>query len=602
MHMFFAGVAKGGRSFTVEERQRFIDTVRSEVVFSAHVRQVVHLAPTPGSIVVGISDEPDGGWHQTWRREIFLSGYCTELDALTKLQPTLALAEDASHIAGRFSALVVDRLRGSFALATQPARVDSIFVAENDRCRLFGNQASVVSALRDGSVRYAPSRLLTFINGGFFAHEDTPYEGVRCLSPFTTLLVINEHVTEQRICLSTLGNADEAQATVSRDRDRHSQTLPNEMISDFVSVFSSLKTTRCELGLTGGMDSRLILAGAVAAGRRLECYTYAYNDVNRADVWIARQLAELAQVRYQVLDEPRFMLDGATPFERLRQTARWTLAATDGMMGAQYPVEPFFQFLPVQNLEGTAGGLLRGGYGERVSRPTEDQVVRHMQHLWNHSPQLCQADVVAEQNARSHAFVAGFPEWVTPGDMLYYLYLEMRCGRWSAAANCGSSTRIRPLLENRMVRHALRIPQRMRRNHLVHRQLLANLFPAAADLPIANKFWHGTPEAEREALRLKWPQAFTESKKETPKGTLTLEEINGIKEYVIDSGRLSLLADVLRVDDVVRYVSDKAPNDRYYDRFLKSLLSAAVLLSEYWRDLRYADPKLIPRLGVPAPS
>lgn len=605
MHMFFVGIAKHGRHFSIEERQRFIDTVRSEVAFSAYVRRVVHLAPTPDSIIVGISSKPDGGWHHTWRKHVFYSGYCTDLAALGRLDTTLELADDASQIAGRFSVLVVDKLRGRMALATQPARVDSIFTTEDEHFVFFGNQASVLSCLLRGEVRYSTDRLLTFLNSGFFAHEDTPYESIRCMSAFTTVQVVNGKMTEKRRCLSTLADhVDQHRPTQSAERkraklDSSSAALPSQMISDFRSVFSSLEGARGELGLTGGMDSRLILAGAIAAGLKLECYTCAYSDSNSPDVWIAQRLAELARVRYHVLTTPRFMLDGVAPFERLRQTALWTLAATDGMMGCQYPVEPFFVPSATLNFEGTAGGLLRGGYGERIARPTREQVLRHMRHLWNHSPALFRADLVAEQDARSRAFMDAFPESVSPADMLYYLYVDMRCGRWSAAANTGSSTRIRPLLENQMVRHALRVPQGARRHHLVHRQLLASLWPEAQSVPIANKFWHGTPEAEREALRRTWPRAFTDPKQaSSSKGSLTPAEAAGIKEYVVDSGRLSLFSDVLDVDAVRRYVSGP-PSDRYYDRFLKSLLSGSILLSEPWRELRQADADVVPRLGVP---
>src|SRR5687768_8432820 len=112
MHMFFVGVAKGGRALSVEERQHFIDTVRNEVIFSKHIERVVHVAPTPDSIIVGISNELDGGWYETWRRHTFVCGYCVDAPGLARLDATLTLAEEASEVAGRFSVLVVDRLRG----------------------------------------------------------------------------------------------------------------------------------------------------------------------------------------------------------------------------------------------------------------------------------------------------------------------------------------------------------------------------------------------------------------------------------------------------------------------------------------------------------
>lgn len=606
MHMFFVGVAKAGRPFSVEERQHFIDTVRSEVLFSAHITRVVHVAPTPDSIVVGISNEPEGGWHETWRRHTFLCGYCLDTTKLARLDAIPTLAEEASQVAGRFSVLVVDRLRGRFALATQPARIDSIFTAENDRFVFFGNQASVLSALRDGAVRYAPGQLISFLNSGFFAHEDTPYEGVRCVNAYTTIQCVGGRITQNKICLSTLktSEGDEEVSSQRLEATNSSPVLPEQMLSDFVRAFSPIKPTYFELGMTGGMDSRLVLAGAVAAGVDLECYTCAYGDSNRADLWVARRVAQLANVRHYTLETPRFMLEGATPFVKLRQTALWTLSATDGMLGCQYPVEPFYVHSGTRNLDGAGGEILRGGYGERIAKPTKTQVVAHMQRLWNHSAELFHSDLVAEESDRIHAFVKSFPAWVSAADLFDLLYLDARCGRWTAAATSASSSRIHPLLDNVVVRHAFKIPRRARRHHLVHRQLIERLLPAAKDFPLADKFWHGTTPGEREALHRTWPQAFGAPKgtQDHTRSTLPAAEIAAIKEYVIDSGRLSLFAHVLNVDGVRTYLTQPLPDYRLHDRFLKSLFSAAVLLSEPWRDLRYVAVEHQPWLGIRRPT
>lgn len=605
MHMFFAAVAKPGHTLGVEDRQRFIDTVRREVVFAAHVQRVVHVAPTPDSIVVGISNQPDGGWHTTWRQQTFVCGYCADEAGLARLDATETLADEASQVAGRFSVLVVDRLRGRFALATQPARIDSVFAAENERFFFFGNQATVLSALRDGAVQYAPDRLLTFVASGFFGDDETPYRGVRCVSSYTTIQVVDGRVTRDRRCLSTLRSrglrapAERFLKWIPAAASASLPVIPDRMPDDFIRAFGSLESVPCDLGLTGGMDSRLVIAGAAAAGLSVDCFTRAYGSTNRAEVWVAQRLARVANMPHRTVEVARFNLESdAPPALKLTRTALRTLAATDGMMACQYPVTPVFSFQPIHNLSGAGGEILRGGYGEHMARATKADVTSFMQNLWNHSPRLFHPDLVKEQDDRVQAYVGGFPESVSPGDMLDYLYVDIRCGRWAAASTWASARRIRPLLDNVFIRDTLAIPKRARQHHLVHRQLIERLLPGASDLPLANKFWHGTRAETREALKQKWPEAFTEPKKTVAqavsKSSLAPDAVAAMKEYVIDSGRLSLFSELLRVDEVRSYLNEPPPNYRHYDRFLQSLFSAAVLLSEPWRDQAVSGAKLSP--------
>lgn len=228
---------------------------------------------------------------------------------------------------------------------------------------------------------------------------------------------------------------------------------------------------------------------------------------------MAQTIARIADMPHRIVVPERADLGHASLAERLLEAALWTLVATDGMLAHQYAVTPLFLPYPVYSLSGAGGEILRGGYGEHINRATRSDVVSFMQNMWNHSPSLFREDLVKEQDARIQAFVGGFRKSVSPGDILDYLYVDIRCGRWAAASTAASTRRIRPLLDNVVVRHALSIPKRSRQRHLVHRQLVERLLPDAKDVPLANKFWHATSPEEREALRAKWPQAFTEPKR-----------------------------------------------------------------------------------------
>lgn len=604
MHMFFAVATKDGRPLSDAERRAFETRIREEVVLAAHVERVVSVAPSAASLVVGISNEPSGGWRETANGHVFVCGYCSDEAALEHLVANQDLADAASKISGRFSVLVVEARARRFALATQPARVDSIFHTETQRYLMWGNQASTLSALRDGEVRFAPNQLVTLINAGFFGDDSTPYTDVHAVKSFTTVVVEPTHLREQTAPLSSL----KPRAPI-RNRFRRwlepklpAGLWPSEgtaltrsldtLADEFVRAFEPLRGAGpVDLGLTGGMDSRLLLAAGLAASIDLHCFTHVHGTKNSSDVWVAKKVAEVTRVNHRLIERGSVAKMAAPSLAELVTATKNTLAATDGMMGLQYPVTPVYAYVPKRGMSGQGGEILRGGYGEKAKRPTRAKVAVHMHTLWNHSPQLFHPELVARVEAGIREYLASFPAQVPSVEVLDCLYVDRRCGRWAAASTSASTTRIRPLLDNVVVRRCLAIPATAKRKHLVHRGLIERLRPELRDIPLADKFWFGTPEAKQRQVKSEWPQAFaTESEKKQRKKTgreLTPEREAVMKRYLVTEGRLPLLETVIRIDEVVRYLESTPANYRFYDRFLMGLFTAAVLVSEDWRGLRF---------------
>lgn len=607
MHMFFAVATKDGRPLSDAERQSFETRIREEVVFSAHVTRVVSVAPDAGSLVVGVSNEPSGGWRETSSGHVFVCGYCCDEAALERLGADEQLAERASRLSGRFSVLVVDQRARRFAVATQPARVDSIFHAATDRYVFWGNQASTVSALRDGEVRFAPNQLVTLINAGFFGDDSTPYAGVEAVKSFTTVVVQGSQVREDTRSLSSLKPQTPGRLRrwveprlPARFRASEGAGLNRKLdvfADEFVRAFAPLKGVGpVDLGLTGGMDSRLLLAGGLAAGVDIHCFTHIKGNRNQSDVWVAKQVAERTKVPHRLMDRENTEGESATPgLDELLKSTRNTLAATDGMMGLQYPVTPNHAYVFKRAMSGQGGEILRGGYGEKATWPTRARAASHMHKLWNHSPRLFHPELVSKVEAGIGAYLASFPEEFPGIELLDCLYVDRRCGRWAAASTAASTTRIRPLLDNVVVRHALAIPASAKKKHLVHRGLIERLRPELRNLPMADNFWVGTPAAAQRQIRHDWPEAFSEvSEKQQRKKTgreLAPEREAAIKRYVVDEGRLNLLEQVIRVDEVVRYLKATPKSYRNHDRFLMGLFTATVLVSGDWRRRRARVPQ-----------
>lgn len=597
MHMFFAALKKGG-SFHEAERERFVEHVRREVCFSRHVTRVLSLAPAPDAIVVGLSNEPEGGWYETPRGHAFVSGYCSELEALRRLRADLDLASHVSALSGRFSALIVDQAEQCFALATPPARIDSIFGYETDDMLYWGNQASVLSLLTQGELHYAPERLLTFANAGFFGNDNTPFVGVDAVPSFTTVRVQRGRVYRSSRPVYDLKTRDAdwkrsialavaprlGFSWIPRSLDENLRTLAARYVDAFAPLHAN--PGRLELALTGGMDSRMLLAGALSAKLELDCFTVSKGALNRADVWVAQRVAEYTGVPHRLVDPaPAGPAKTAGTNRLLYKTVR-TLAATDGMLGGTSPVIPNFAYRGGVSMSGQGGEILRGGYGEKVMRPTRALGTHTLRALWNHTPAPFHRHLVEQQKQEISRLITSFPNELSTVDLLDCVYVMLRCGRWVAGSTSASTGRVRPLLDNAVVAAALAVPARVKRHHIPHQRIIAQLLPGLAELPVANKFWYGTTTRRRRAIVAKWPQAFTEKKSRAEKRTsssLSAENEAEIKRYLLEGDRLTALERLVDVDATVGYLRQKPTNPRTYGKLMMGLYSAAVLLCEDWR-------------------
>ena len=590
MHLFFAAVAAGGAPLTERERVWFTDVVRREACIAKHVRRTERIDPTRWSVIVMLSNEPSGGLVESDDRAVVYCGYASDEDSLRSLDASLELADRASRLGGRFAPLVVDRTTERFAMATQVAAVDSIFFASTDRFHFWGNQASVLSVLRDGAVTYDPARLLTLLHAGFFGDAATPYRGVDALPPFTTVLVDGQRAEQRQVPLASL----KARSFGARMRRLGSRLLPRvdevptkELASSFTGAFSLLRSRPdVRIGLTGGMDSRLILAGALAAHVPVECFTIQKHGPDHPDLYLAKELAALVGVRHRVIErEAERSGPPSTPRELLGVATR-TLAATDGMLGIQYPSTTSYAHTGEVSLSGHGGEILRGGYGEKQHPATRDRVRRFFDSMWCHTPQLLREELVRHHGEQADAWLQAYPARLHGGDILDCLYVDRRCGRWVAATTRGSTRRFTPLLDNRLVREVIAAPIDLKRRHALHRALIRTLLPRAAELPLANKFWHGTSKREQRTIRAQWPSAFAAAGGEVARRVITAPRADTIRRYVFDEDRIAVLADLLHVDRVRTYFAEAPATTRSHDRLLAGLYTACVLLTENWRRTR----------------
>lgn len=266
---------------------------------------------------------------------------------------------------------------------------------------------------------------------------------------------------------------------------KHLRTISAEVAAAFPG--------RVNAALSGGFDSRLIVAGLLAAGVRPRLFVY--GDADSADVVVARTVATAADLPLEAIDKramnrglpmpdiesleqsalffdglPSDGIDdpGADRHTRLQQTADGRIALNGG--GG----EIFRNFFHLPNRAFAARDIVRTFY-----RGFSRSVFRDPDGLASYEARL----------AASMRSIVRMPELGsellsrTQVELLYSLF---RCHYWmgvnnSVAVRHGNYTT--PLVDMKSVRLALRVPLRWKNAGTLESRLVAALHPAIAAQP-----------------------------------------------------------------------------------------------------------------------
>lgn len=248
--------------------------------------------------------------------------------------------------------------------------------------------------------------------------------------------------------------------------------------------------------LTGGYDSRLLVAGLLTAGVPFE--TTVTGAPGAPDVVIARGLAEITgQPHHPVEIEPQFTF----------AQAQAALALTDGEADI---VEYGRNVLPVHtqtarqcalSLNGSFGEVARGYWWELLWPHTGKRLPLDARKLAagryvidNGSAQLfpakTNADLVAHFAAVIERANAGLDDWPNTAQM-DHAYLQLRMQRWQGRI-ASSTDQVRPCLSPFMFRAVLetllQTEHGLRQRGLLVRKLLARLQPRLAAYPLVNGY------------------------------------------------------------------------------------------------------------------
>ena len=229
--------------------------------------------------------------------------------------------EDPSFPAGlngRFHGLLIDRTRGTATLFNDRYGMQRIYCHESKEAFYFAAEAKAILAVCAETRRLDPRGMGELITCGCVLENRTLFEGIYILPPASAWNFRNRAIDDKRTYFQT--------------SEWENQTLlePLSYYQELREVFSRnlpryfTGQQRIGMSLTGGLDTRMILAWQKSPPRSLPCYSFGGMFRDSRDVAVARQVARACGQAHEVIAV------GEEFLSRFSHYAERTVYLTDG--------------------------------------------------------------------------------------------------------------------------------------------------------------------------------------------------------------------------------------------------------------------------------
>jgi len=253
---------------------------------------------------------------------------------------------------GCFSGLLIDRRTRRAVLFNDRFGLGRIYVAENDRAVYFASEAKALLRLLPELREIDPDGLAELFAYGCPLDGRTLFSKIRLLPGGSKWVAAPGRPTERGAYFRTEEWADQPRLEATEFRDKFLATFPVVL----KRYFRGPQTVG--MSLTGGLDTRLIMAWAPNLPYKLPCYTFSGVVRDCADVKIARQVAAACQQRHEVI---RINRDFFADFPAL---AKRSVLYSDGAMDVSGAAELYVN----RKAREIAPVRLTGNYGDQVLR------------------------------------------------------------------------------------------------------------------------------------------------------------------------------------------------------------------------------------------
>lgn len=256
------------------------------------------------------------------------------------------------NLNGRFQGILVDKKHGTAMLFNDRYGMDQVYYHESKEAFYFACEAKAILAVRNELRTIGARELGEFISCGCVLDNRTIFREI-CLLPGAAAWTFRDGAIEKR---RSYFDQKEWEAQESLAPEPFYQQLREIFARNLPRYFNGRQ--RRGMSLTGGLDTRMIMAWQKESGGSLPCYTFGGTYRDCRDVIVARQVAQVCGQNHEVITV------GGDFLKRFSRYAERSVFLTDGAVDmsrtpALYANEKAREIAPVR---------IAGIYGSEVLR------------------------------------------------------------------------------------------------------------------------------------------------------------------------------------------------------------------------------------------
>jgi asparagine synthase (glutamine-hydrolysing) len=315
-----------------------------------------------GDVILAFSGEefPENGT----ARRLNERGHTTGSDGQSYL--VHLYEDDASfpaNLNGRFHGLLVDRSRAIATLFNDRYGMHRIYYHEGKDAFYFAAEAKAILAVRP-ELRQADTRGMgEFVACGCVLGNRTLFQGIQVLPPAAAWAFENRSLQRK----AQYFEAREWEEQEPWDLETYYKRLQETFASNLPRYFNG--NERIGMSLTGGLDTRMIMAWHKAPAGLLPCYSFGGMFRDCQDVVVARKIAKACGQPYEVIPVGK---DFLSQFSRYAERAVYLSDGCTAVNRAAdlYVNELAREIAPVRMTGNYGGEVLRRVRAFKPSRPT----------------------------------------------------------------------------------------------------------------------------------------------------------------------------------------------------------------------------------------
>jgi asparagine synthase (glutamine-hydrolysing) len=196
---------------------------------------------------------------------------------------------------GRFQGLLIDRTKGTITLFNDRYGLQRLYYHQSKEAFYFAAEAKAILAVRPELRRLDSRGMGEFISCGCVMENRTLFEGIFVLPP-ASAWVFRETSLSQKISYFT---PQEWENQPPVDSETYYQQLKEIYSRKLPQYFESHEPMG--MSLTGGLDTRMIMAWQQAPKGALPCYSFGGIYHECQDVSVARKVATICGQSHQVI-------------------------------------------------------------------------------------------------------------------------------------------------------------------------------------------------------------------------------------------------------------------------------------------------------------